>query len=128
MDRVFPGRGDRKATLGSPPIGPGSYPGTAAETHPSAVPESLMVLRRRLAFGPFQRCDDVSFIGKCLLFGRGKFVVGVGRDGHGNVTRHPSSRDVSGYLRLTSLSSHSQGSEIQPMSPKPSADDGPSSN
>jgi hypothetical protein len=37
----------------------------------------------RVGFGPFKGCDDVSFVGECLLFGWGKFVVRVGGDGHG---------------------------------------------
>jgi mannitol 2-dehydrogenase len=37
---------------------------------------------RHASPGPFKGCDDVSFVRECLLFGRGKFVVGVGGDGH----------------------------------------------
>lgn len=36
-----------------------------------------------LSFGPVQRCNYVSFSGKCLLFGGWEFVVGVGGNGHG---------------------------------------------
>jgi hypothetical protein len=57
------------------------------------------------------RCDDVAFVGKCLLFGRGKFVVGLGGDGHGRggasqavpdapVVLGPADDDADGFVRV----------------------------
>lgn len=81
--RYFRAEGTGRTRRG-PATRPGLGPGHRRKRTAALSRESLLVLGRRgLGFGPFQCCDDVSFVGQCLLFGRGEVVVGVGGDGHG---------------------------------------------